>query len=62
MAEARRETGEPPVPFESFAGLVREQVRALGSGTGEVAFRVAVKDGRVNLTARVLGGAAPELN
>lgn len=59
LAAARQETGEAPVAFHRFAELVREQAQALrGSGTGEVAFRVAVRDGRVTLTARVLKGAA----
>lgn len=62
MADARRGTGEAPVPFESFAALVREQVRVLGGGVGEVAFRVAVREGRVSLTARVLGGVEPDSN
>ena len=61
LAEARRETGEAPVPFHPFADLVREQVRALRRGdAGDVAFRVAVKEGKVSLTARVLKGASSE--
>lgn len=57
LADARRETGEDPVPFHRFAELVRDQVQTLRSqGTPEVALRVAVKDGRVHLTARGLKG------
>jgi hypothetical protein len=41
------------VPFSKFAELVTQQVSKLkASGTSEVAFRVSVKDGKVNFTAR----------
>ena len=57
LAEARREVGEDNVPFHKFADLVKGQVKKLkSSGTPEVAFRVAVKDGKVNFTARALKG------
>ena len=57
LAEARREIGEDNVPFHKFAELVKGQVKKLkSSGTPEVAFRVAVKDGKVNFTARALKG------
>ena len=53
FVEARREVGEDSVPFHKFAELVIGQVKKLtSSGGGEVAFRVAVKDGKVNFTAR----------
>ena len=53
LAEARREIGEEAVPFHKFADLVKSQVNKLTSeGHTEVAFRVAVKDGKVNFTAR----------
>ena len=59
LAEARREAGEAPIPFHGFAELVRDQVQALrAGGMGEVAFRVTLRDGKVNLTARALRGAA----
>ena len=58
VAEARREVGEEPVPFHKFAELVRHQVTKLRqTGSPEVAFRVAVKEGKVNFTARALKGA-----
>jgi len=61
LAEARREVGEDNVPFHKFAELVKGQVKKLkSSGTPEVAFRVSVKDGKVNFTARALKGAAKE--
>ena len=57
LAEARREIGEDAPPFHKFAELVKSQVKRLrDSGSPEVAFRVAVKDGKVNFTARGLKG------
>ena len=57
LMEARRGLGEDVVPFHRFAALVKDQVSKLrDSGTGEVAFRVAVKDGKVNFTVRGLKG------
>jgi hypothetical protein len=58
LAEARRDVGEAAPPFHKFADLVKNQVKKLKqSGTPEVAFRVAVKDGKVSFTARALKGA-----
>jgi hypothetical protein len=58
LAEARREVGEESVPFHKFAELVKKQVKKLRqTGSPEVAFRVAVKDGKVSFTARALKGA-----
>jgi len=57
LADARRELGEDPLPFHKFADLVKSQVKKLREGgSPEVAFRVAVKDGKVNFTARALKG------
>src|SRR5262245_25813421 len=57
LAEARRDVGEEPVPFHKFADLIKTQVQGLKEkGSSEVAFRVAVKDGKVNFTARALKG------
>ncbi len=57
VAEARREVGADSVPFHRFAELVKTQVQKMReSGSSEVAFRVAVKDGKVDFTARALGG------
>ena len=59
LAEARREVGEEAVPFHKFAELVKSQVKKLrDTGSAEVAFRVAVKDGKVNFTARALKGVS----
>jgi hypothetical protein len=58
LVEARREIGEEAVPFHKFVDLVKNQVSRLSKADGsEVAFRVAVKDGKVSLTARALKGA-----
>lgn len=58
VTEARRDAGEESVPFHKFAALVSSQVKKLKlAGSEEVAFRVAVKDGKVNLTVRGLKGA-----
>ena len=57
LSEARHEVGEPVVSFDRFADLVTSQVdRWRQAGNPEVAFRVAVKDGKVSLTARPLKG------
>jgi hypothetical protein len=57
LAEARREVGQDQIPFHKFAEVVKGQVKKLReSGSAEVAFRVSVKDGKVNFTARALKG------
>jgi hypothetical protein len=61
LTEARREVGADSVPFHKFAELVKSQVEKMkAGGSPEVAFRVAVKDGKVNFTARALSGGAEE--
>jgi hypothetical protein len=52
LSEARKAAGEKPVPFARFEKLVSTQVAKLGAEGGAVAFRVTVKDGKVNLTAK----------
>lgn len=55
LMDARRQIGDDVVPFHRFAALVKDQVTKLrDSGSPEVAFRVAVKDGKVNFTVRGL--------
>ena len=57
LMEARRESGDEVVPFNRFASLVKDQVTKFkGSGSSEVAFRIAVSDGKVTFTARGLKG------
>ncbi len=57
---ARREAGEGEVPFERFQEVVRAQVSKLGKDGADVSFKVAVKDGRVAFTAKVLGASGDE--
>lgn len=53
LADARREAGQDDIPFHKFAELVRTQVNQLKQkGSAEVAFRVALKDGKVAFTAK----------
>jgi hypothetical protein len=57
VMDTRRETGEAVVPFHRFTELVKDQVSRLRrTGAPEVGFRVTVRKGKVNLTARVLKG------
>jgi hypothetical protein len=59
LAGARREVGSEAVPFHKFVDLVKTQVEKLKkTGSAEVAFRVAVKNGKVNFTARALKGVS----
>ena len=61
LAEARREVGEEAIPFHKFADLIKAQVGAFRQkGTSEVAFRVAVKQGKVAFTARAMKGSKSE--
>jgi hypothetical protein len=58
LREAREQLGEQNIPFHKFTELVKGQVSKLKKdGAPEVAFRVAVKDGKLNFTARGLKGA-----
>jgi hypothetical protein len=55
FVKARQQAGQERVAFDKFATLVSTQVRALKEKGGtDVAFRVAIKDGKVALTARAL--------
>ena len=57
LMDARREAGDQVVPFHRFVGLVKEQVKTLQQkGSPEVAFRVAITEGKVSFTARGLKG------
>ena len=61
LTEARREIGQDQIPFHKFADLIKTQVAGLkDKGSAEVAFRVAMKDGKVNFTARALRGIKDE--
>jgi len=59
LTEARRELGQQAVPFQRFTEIVQQQVQKMSAADpSEIAFRVAVKDGKVNLTAKKLGGGS----
>jgi hypothetical protein len=61
LMEARREAGDEVVPFHRFAALVKDQVtKVQATGMPEVAFRVALIDGKVNFTVRGLKGDGTE--
>jgi hypothetical protein len=58
VRDAREQLGEESVPFHKFTELVKSQVAKLKQeGAPEVAFRVAVKDGKLTFTAKGLKGA-----
>jgi hypothetical protein len=53
LTAARRRVGQDGIPFQKFADLVTSQVASMKEkGNPEVAFRVAVKDGKVTFTAK----------
>jgi hypothetical protein len=52
LAEARRAVGSDPIDYNRFSELVKAQVKKLGTDGREVAFSVAVKDGKVTLSAK----------
>jgi hypothetical protein len=61
LAEARREAGQDQIPFHKFADLIKTQVSQIKQkGGGDVAFRVAVKDGKVAFTAKPTKGEKEE--
>jgi hypothetical protein len=64
LLTARRAVGtEAPFPFHRFAEIVEGQVSKLKqAGSRNVAFRVAVKDGKVAFTARAVKGADDALS
>jgi hypothetical protein len=57
LTVVRLDLGESQVPFHKFASLVRDHVKAIKKrGAPEVAFRVAVVEGKIAFTARGLVG------
>jgi hypothetical protein len=60
VVSARREAGQEAIPYGRFADLVKTQVGAFkAKGCEEVAFRVALKSGKVALTARAAEAVHP---
>ena len=61
LVEARKEAGQEGLPFNKFADLIQKQVGSLrDQGNREVAFRVALKDGKVAFTARAMKDGTTE--
>ena len=57
LRDAREQLGEQNIPFHKFTELVKAQVSKMKKdGAPEVAFRVSLKDGKLNFTARGLKG------
>ena len=52
LAKAKKQVGEEPVAFERVQALVRAQVDKFANDGTNVAFRVALKDGKVSLTVK----------
>ncbi len=52
LAEVKQAAGEAAVPMERVAALVKAQVEKYAAEGSEVAFRVALKDGKVSLTVK----------
>ena len=52
LVRVKEAAGEVPVPLERVAALVKAQVEKYAADGSEVAFRVALKDGKVSLTVK----------
>ncbi|MEO7133559.1 MAG: MXAN_5187 C-terminal domain-containing protein [Vicinamibacterales bacterium] len=52
LADAKKQVGESPVAIERLAALVRAQVDKFAAVGKDVTFKVAMKDGKVSLTAK----------
>ncbi len=60
--EARKQAGQDRVDYERFEELLQAQVKAIRNkgGASEVAFRVAIQDGKVAFTARAMRGSGDD--
>jgi hypothetical protein len=52
LAAAKKQVGEKPIEIDRLAALVKAQVAKFGAEGKDVAFKVALKDGKVQLTAK----------
>jgi hypothetical protein len=52
LAAAKKQVGEAPVAYERVAALVKAQVTKFADEGTNVAFRIALKDGKVSLTVK----------
>jgi hypothetical protein len=56
LGQIRKAAGEEPLPYDRVAALVKAQVKKYAADGSEVAFRVAVKNGKVSLTVKPVTG------
>jgi hypothetical protein len=52
LADAKKQLGESPVAIDRLAALVKAQVDKFAAEGKDVTFKVAMKDGKVSLTAK----------
>lgn len=52
LATAKKEVGEKPVAIDRLAALVKAQVGKFAAEGKDVSFKIAMKDGKVTLTAK----------
>src|SRR5205814_42285 len=52
LAEAKKQVGETPLAIDRLAALVRAQVDKFAAEGKDVSFKIAMKDGKVQLTAK----------
>jgi hypothetical protein len=55
LAAAKQEVGEAPIALERVQALVKAQVEKFAGDGSKVAFRIATKDGKVQLTVKAEG-------
>ena len=56
LAAAKKQVGETPVEYDRVAALVRAQVSKFADEGSAVAFKIALKDGKVSLTVKAEKG------
>ena len=52
LAAAKKQVGEQPPAYDRVAALVKQQVSKFGDDGTKVAFKIALKDGKVSLTVK----------
>ena len=56
LAAAKREAGQPPLPYDRVDALVRDQLQKFGPEGHDLVFKVALREGRVMLTVSPVEG------
>jgi hypothetical protein len=56
LAAAKKQVGEAPVEYDRVAALVKAQVSKFSDEGANVAFKIALKDGKVSLTVKAEKG------